>query len=153
MKNPKPTPGRGRPKHRVTSELMRALIAVQDQLARRRARQLFTLQQQHVLVVDVERERHESVKVIDAHLRGAVAGIAPTIAATADEREVYRLLDTAFRAALNAAADELEGLAAAEEPVGRRRPRLLPSRSLPAARARAARLKVELQAFEEAIAS
>jgi hypothetical protein len=144
------TQRRGRPRKPETTELMKALIARQDSLSKRSARQIRILLERYVpreVIVEAE-------AAFTAHLRKRCAQAAkeltaPVTAATTSG-DVFRIMDTYIREMLTEIADD-------ESWHPRPRPRrvipaLVPppthlwtSRSLAAARARAARLGSQLR--------
>lgn len=144
---------RGRPRSAARTDLVVALIGRQDAIARHRQRQIDAIRTTHVLVADVLRTQAADLAIVRARFADAAAAMAPQIAAEPDPGAVFRLLDAGLREALRDVADQIEAAArSGADRAAYRPPRLAPSRDLPSARARAARLATELSDLRALIA-
>ncbi|MPZ16577.1 MAG: hypothetical protein GEV06_01490 [Luteitalea sp.] len=148
---------RGRPRKRQNTELVSALCAKQDAMARRLAGQVREILGSHVRAVEADWERAHSDRLIRERCLRIPQELTSQVATLTDASQVTALIDQHIRSALTEVADRLEREPCPAYPG--RRPAMLrvpgpikPSRSLALARARCARLAGQLMDLRRSIA-
>src|SRR5262245_36251846 len=130
----------GRPRSPANTELVAALIARQDAMARRTQRRIADFLARHVLVSEVEQDLTYARGVVAESLLALPSQLAPRIATMTSPEEIHRLLSDEIRSVLICASHRLRGAATDDQAPSIRPPRPRRSRTLAQARAQNARL-------------
>lgn len=139
---------RGRPRSPARADLASALRERQDSQARRTARQIRDLEQQHIVAREASAAWTAEAARVTTRLRQLPGALAAAISAGDDPPTVERVV----RSAVHQVLRDLAGSGATGRAKTRRPPQLRPSASLASARARGARLQARLVDAREAIA-